>query len=200
METVRNFLIKEIAKLLADKFHGTRLDVGDFFEIPRDEKFGDLSVNVAMRLAKELKKSPRAVAEEFLGPLQESLSGGALEGRVSKVSVEGAGFINFTYSQKELVSFIDQIEGEKDVFGKPEIPRKKNILLEFVSANPTGPLTIAHGRQAALGDSLARILRFCGHRVTTEYYNNDEGVQINTLAASLKLRVTQKVTGKELEA
>ncbi len=200
MESVRSVLSKEISKILGEKFPGVRLDAGDVFEIPRDEKFGDLSVNVAMRLARELKKSPRAVAEEFLGPLQKSLSGGVLEGRVSKASIEGAGFINFTYSQKELASLVGQIEEKKDAYGKPTVTRTKNVLLEFVSANPTGPLTIAHGRQAALGDSLARILRFCGHSVTTEYYNNDEGVQINTLAASLKLRVTQKVTGKDLEA
>ena len=90
-----------------------------------------------------------------------------------------------------MLSVLTRIKKEGPAFGRPVLKEKRNILLEFVSANPTGPLTVAHGRQAALGDSLARILSFCGHKITKEYYNNDEGVQITTLGHSLQYRVVE---------
>ena len=158
------------------------------FEVPREEKFGDLSTAIMLKLAKEAKKNPRAIADDLLKRLNSSLPKSALAGRLARVSVEGPGFINFYFSAKEISRVVSQIHDQGENFGKPAIAPKK-ILLEFVSANPTGPLTVAHGRQAALGDSLARILRFCGHQVTTEYYNNDEGVQITTLGKSLLYRV-----------
>lgn len=191
MEPIHQILSTNIAKLVAEKFPGCSVDPEDTFEVPRDDKFGDLSTHIALRLAKKLKKPPRAVAEELMKAIEASLEREGLKNRVSKVSVEGPGFINFTYSHAEIASAVAQIEEKKSDFGKPAISAKKNVLLEFVSANPTGPLTIAHGRQAALGDSLARILRFCGHQVTTEYYNNDEGVQITTLGKSLQYRLAE---------
>lgn len=201
MESVRKVLSREIVGLLAGQYSGDAEELLESsFEVPREEKFGDLSTNFALRVAKELKTSPRSVAQGIADSLKELLMKETLKGRVSQITVEGPGFLNFTFSHREISQTVLQIEAEKGNFGRPELLKKNNILLEFVSANPTGPLTIAHGRQAALGDSLARILRFSGHKVTTEYYNNDEGVQINTLAASLKLRVTRQITGTDLDA
>ncbi len=196
MNPIRQELSKQLQRVLSETFPGQPWDPGDSFEVPREEKFGDLSTNIALRVAKDLKRSPRALAEEWLKELQGFLERPELKERVSKVTVEGPGFINFYFTLKEIASNLIFVEEKKETFGKPSLAKKKNILLEFVSANPTGPLTIAHGRQAALGDSLARILKFCGHRVTTEYYNNDEGVQINTLGKSTLLRADQLLAGR----
>src|SRR3989338_269802 len=179
-------LRKELSRLLAQALQETlgesfQADVESSFEIPREEKFGDISTHIVLKIAKEKKTSPRPLADKVRQNLQECLKNSELVRRIIKVAVEGPGFINFYYSQTEISSVLFQIKKEGRDFGRPEGLKKKNILLEFVSANPTGPLTVAHGRQAALGDSLARILMFCGHKVTKEYYNNDEGVQIETL-------------------
>ncbi|MBI4431885.1 MAG: arginine--tRNA ligase [Candidatus Omnitrophica bacterium] len=170
------------------------------FEIPREEKFGELSSNIVFKIAKENKTSPRALAETVKKSFDETLVMSPLAKRVEKITVEGPGFINFYVTQSEKAAVLFKIQSEGERFGRSQPAQKKNILLEYVSANPTGPLTVAHGRQAALGDSLARIMRFRGHQVTTEYYNNDEGVQINTLAASLRMRVERLVTQKDLDA
>jgi len=169
------------------------------FEIPREEKFGDISSNIILRVAKEHKKSPRVLAQEVHSHLGALLKSGDLKGRIAKTAVEGPGFINFYYSTQEIVQVISKIRREGGDFGRPRLASKKKILLEFVSANPTGPLTVAHGRQAALGDSLARILSFCGHRVTKEYYNNDEGVQIETLGKSAHLWLRKQLYNENPE-
>lgn len=176
----------------------TPAEAENSLEIPREEKFGDLSTNLILKLAKSIKKPPRAMADEWAKRLNASLPASPLKGRLDKVSVEGPGFVNFYLSAAELSGVLSQIKKAGPDFGRPSGPRRR-ILLEFVSANPTGPLTVAHGRQAALGDSLARILRFCGHEVTTEYYNNDEGVQIETLGKSTEMRVLEKIDEKKIE-
>ncbi len=200
MNPIRQEISKELSRLLTYQFPGRDWGPEDSFEVPRDEKFGDLSTNIALRLAKELKKSPRALAEEIQKKLEKILLAAEFKNRISKVTVEGPGFINFYFSQEEITFNLVLVEEKKELFGKPAPAKGKNILLEFVSANPTGPLTIAHGRQAALGDSLAIILKFCGHRVTTEYYNNDEGVQIDTLGRSTLLRAGEILHGHAAEA
>ena len=163
-------------------------------QAPKEEKFGDLSTHLVLKLAKEMKKPPRPLAEALSQELWQAIQNSPLKERLEKISVEGPGFLNFYYSLKEVTSVLSRIKKEGQDFGRPAVTEKRNILLEFVSANPTGPLTVAHGRQAALGDSLAQILMFCGHRVTKEYYNNDEGVQIQTLGKSLDFRVEEKLT------
>ena len=171
-------------------------EVENSLEIPPEEKFGDYSTHLVLKLSKSLKKNPRAIAEELRGKLEASLTASVLKGRIEKIAVEGPGFVNFHLSAKEHAQVLVDIRKKGDGFGKPSMKPKK-ILLEFVSANPTGPLTVAHGRQAALGDALARILRFCGHDVTTEYYNNDEGVQITTLGKSLQFRIAELAGARE---
>ena len=201
MQPIKEALEKAVKEAVRKSRDGAPFSsgAGDWFEVPREEKFGDLSTHVALKLAKEIKKPPRAVAEDIRKNLNESLNSPGLKGRISRVEVEGPGFLNFYYSSREIAGIVPKIKEEGGNFGKPKGILKKNILLEFVSANPTGPLTIAHGRQAALGDSLARILQFCGHAVTKEYYNNDEGVQIETLGKSTHLRVREILTGRKLE-
>jgi arginyl-tRNA synthetase len=185
----------DLARLLAEALLSIECavagsDITASFETPKEEKFGDLSTNLVMRLAREKKTAPRPLAEKFHKRLEELLPASPLKGRIARIAVEGPGFVNFHYSPQEIASVVLDVKARGSSYGKPSV-EKKNILLEYVSANPTGPLTVAHGRQAALGDSLARILRFCGHTVTTEYYNNDEGVQINTLGKSLFYRLRE---------
>ncbi len=191
-------LQQEISEILSNALQaslgGTPLsfDVASTLEVPREEKFGDVSSNAVMRLAKELKQSPRTLADGVVKHIQAALPASKLAGRIAKITVEGPGFLNFYYSSQQISDVVLKIHKEGDRFGRPTLP-SKNILLEFVSANPTGPLTVAHGRQAALGDSLAKILIFCGHRVTKEYYNNDEGVQIQVLGRSIRSRYLTEI-------
>ncbi len=193
---LRGLLAKAIEKTTGD---GASLKSEPLFEVPRDEKFGDISTTLAMSLAKEARKPSKALAEEIAKQLTKLLKDSPAAARIEKITVEGAGFINFYYTLEELGRVIGRVRSEGEAFGKPRGILPKKVLLEFVSANPTGPLTVAHGRQAALGDSLARILKFCGHEVFREYYNNDEGVQIDTLGASMELRVKQLVENRTLD-
>lgn len=180
----------------AEKVTGKSLDrdaYGIQLESPKNDTFGDLSANFPLRLAKEMKAPPREVAERIVS------GAGVWSGVESFVKgwrVEGPGYINITLSSDAWALVIREILGS-DTFGKGE-KKPGRTLLEYVSANPTGPLTVAHGRQAALGDVLARVLRHAGHEVDTEYYNNDEGVQINTLGESLLLRYREQ-RGEKIE-
>ncbi len=174
------------------------VDILSSFEIPREEKFGELATNYFLKAAKIVKKSPRTLTDELVKHMMSSLPSSILAGRVDKFTVEGPGFINIYFTAREIALVVSSIAKDGSSFGKPQIKSRK-ILLEYVSANPTGPLTVAHGRQAALGDSLARILRFCGHDLTTEYYNNDEGVQIQTLGKSTEHRVKELLDGQSFE-
>ena len=149
-------------------------------EVPKEKRFGDFSTNVAMRLTKDLKRSPMDIAAE----IAKGLKGYDLK-------IERPGFINFYLSAEAVLGSLGEILAQKDRFGRLSIGKGESAQIEFVSANPTGPLTVAHGRQAALGDSLARILVCCGYKVVREYYINDEGVQISLLGRSVKARLRE---------
>lgn len=149
-----------------------------FIEKPKEESHGDFSTNLAMRLAKPLRKSPVLIAKEIV----EKLDPAKLH--LEKVEVLN-GFINFFIDRKYLSGLVFQILSEKSDFGKLEIGKDEYINIEFVSANPTGYLHIGHGRGAAYGDSLARIMRKAGYRVATEHYVNDAGNQIHNLTLSI---------------
>jgi len=145
---------------------------------PTDPKFGDLSTNLALVTAKEVNLPPRKWAEE----IQKELS--QIE-FIQNIEVAGPGFINFTFTPQVWQKILLNIFQEKENFGRLSLGKGKKVQIEYVSANPTGPLHIGHGRGAALGDSLARIMRFAGFEVTTEYYINDAGRQINLLGRSV---------------
>lgn len=150
-----------------------------FFETPKEEAFGDFSTNISMRLAKHLRKSPVLIAKDIASRID------LVKLHLSKVDVAGGGFINFYFDRKYLSQVIFDILDKQDDFGSLGIGKGVNINLEFVSANPTGYLHIGHGRGAAYGDSLARILRKAGYSVATEHYVNDAGNQINNLVISI---------------
>lgn len=149
------------------------------------QDFGDLNSNAAMMLAKELKQNPRAVAQTIIAAFSHEA--------VERIEIAGPGFLNLFLKPESLCQLAQQISTQREDFFKltPDHP-KKNINLEFVSANPTGPLHLGHGRGGIIGDVLANIIHFLGHRVTKEFYINDAGVQIQRLGKSLKIRCQQE--------
>ncbi len=163
-------------------------------DISRDSSHGDLTTPVAFRLAKLAKERPARIAEELLDLFQEL--GPIKEKLVLRWEIAGGGFINFFVPSSLLAGCLLEIHQQDKNFGRSEFGQKKKVLIEFVSANPTGPLTIAHGRQAVIGDALARILEATGFQVTKEYYLNDTGRQIGLLGESLWVRY-QELFGNE---
>ncbi len=161
-------------------------------ERPRDAGHGDLATNLGMVLAKLEKTKPRQVAERVAAELQLP------DGLVSRVEIAGPGFINFWLAEDQLASVVAQILERGGAYGQSEFGVGLRVNVEFVSANPTGPLHVGHGRGAAYGDALASLLEWTGHAVTREFYINDAGVQIDKLAWSLWARV-QEALGREAE-
>jgi arginyl-tRNA synthetase len=150
-------------------------------ERPKQAGHGDFSSNVAMQLARALKKNPRDLAQAIARAIP---LGGALE----KVEIAGPGFINFKLKSGNRLQVIAQILKEGPAYGKARAANPQSIQVEFVSANPTGPLHVGHGRQGAIGDAIASLLEAQGHEVTREYYYNDAGAQIDKLAWSVQAR------------
>ncbi len=157
-------------------------------EIPKDRSHGDLSSNIALKTNKIAAKPPMDLANLIKEEFEKLVEASPLRGAVSGVEIKKPGFINFFISKEYLSSVLNEIARESDNYGSSEIGRGSRMQIEFVSANPTGPLTIAHGRQAALGDSLANIMKFQGYDVAREYYLNDEGNQMNILGRSIRAR------------
>lgn len=156
---------------------------------PREEKFGDYSTNIAMNLAKNFKLPPDEVADLIVKFMTK-------EEILLDIKIAGSGFINF-YLKKEVFHLIlKKILEEKDSFGRPATAPKDKICLEFVSVNPTGPMHIAHGRWAAVGDTLANILEFSRFNISREYYVNDYGTQLELLGESLNARYLE-ILGKD---
>ena len=156
-------------------------DVGLSFERTRNPEHGDYACNIAMALAKEAKKAPRELAEAIIKKLPESR-------HVQKVEIAGPGFINFHLSRQCQLNVIKDILASGDMFGTIPTRAEDQITVEFVSANPTGPLHVGHGRGAAYGASLSSILEAAGYTVQREYYVNDNGRQMDILASSVWIR------------
>ncbi len=174
-------LLAQAAKSLAQN---TDLDASSLaiqLERPKNKDHGDFSTNLAMLLAKPLRQNPRAIAESLIKALPSS-------DYVSKVEIAGAGFINFYLGANAKQAVIGLIAAQGEKFGHNQIGQGRKVQVEFVSANPTGPLHVGHGRGAAVGDCLARLLDANGWAVTREFYYNDAGVQIDNLTHSVHLR------------
>ncbi|MBN2720222.1 MAG: arginine--tRNA ligase [Proteobacteria bacterium] len=156
-------------------------------EVTRDRKFGDYATGIAMIMGKETGVPPRELAGEIAGVIRAA----DREREVDDVSVAGPGFINMTMSQGFWNRILKSVLQEKGDFLRTGVGAGKRVQVEFVSANPTGPLHVGHGRGAALGDALASILECCGYEVEREYYINDAGNQIQTLGRSVFARYLQ---------
>ncbi|MEX0837659.1 MAG: arginine--tRNA ligase [Gemmatimonadota bacterium] len=151
-------------------------------ERPRDPSHGDLASNVAMTLAGRLRKAPRQIADEIADRLDLSSAG------VDAVEVAGPGFLNFRLSSGAVASVVEDILEADEAYGRSDVGGGRRVMVEFVSANPTGPLHLGHGRQAALGDGISALLEWTGHQVHREFYYNDSGSQMELLALSVRAR------------
>lgn len=181
IDQVKQTLIEEIEASI--KKAGLAEDIPEIkIEIPKDTKNGDYSSNIAMVLTKIAKRNPREIAQAIVDNLDTS------KAHVKEIDIAGPGFINFYLDNQYLTQIIPEAINKGDQFGYADQPKNTNILLEYVSANPTGDLHIGHARNAAVGDSLANILIAAGYNVTREYYINDAGNQITNLARSIETR------------
>jgi arginyl-tRNA synthetase len=178
-DTIHAALVKAARAL------GAPEPIDPLMERPRDTAHGHWSSNVAMTLAKPLRRKPRELADAIVASLDLAAAG------VAKVEIAGPGFINFHLVPAANASGLTTIIGEGAHYGHSNNGGGKPVNVEFVSANPTGPLHVGHGRQAALGDAIARLLEAAGWKVSREYYYNDAGAQITNLGLSVQARIAQ---------
>ncbi len=159
-------------------------------EVPKDKEHGDFACNIAMMLAKPLRSNPRAIAEEIVSCIEP-------DSDIDKIEVAGAGFINFYLNSSWLYEVLNQVEVHGDDYGRIDIGKGKRVMVEFVSANPTGPMHMGNARGGTLGDCLAAVLEHAGYEVTREFYINDAGNQIEKFGNSLNARYIQQLNGKD---
>jgi arginyl-tRNA synthetase len=159
-------------------------------EYPRDERHGDYTTNVAMTMASQTGRPPRAIAETIVRFIEDA------EGIIERVEVAGPGFINFFLKEAYWHYFLREADRQGGRYGEGDLGKGKRALVEFLSANPTGPLHIGHGRIAAFGDSLANLLEKVGYEVEREYYVNDRGTQMQLLGQSVHSRYLEE-SGRE---
>jgi len=179
-----------LAALLQRAFDAVGITLPVFLERPKDPSHGDFACNAAMQSAKALKRPPRAIAQAIVEAIEADPRKGEV---IQSVEIAGPGFINFRLARGTLSGLVSQILAQGSAFGTLEAGSKGKILLEYVSANPTGPLHLGHARQGALGDVLAAIYAARGYDVTREFYYNDAGVQIDTLTESVLARARELI-------
>ena len=184
---MKKWLIKQITDTL--KKQGINVSQPIEIEVPTQESFGDLATPVAMTLAQQLKKPPRKIAEDIVSSFQDM-------SMFERIDIAGPGFINFTLSKDYIVSEIRNLLEQKKDYLRVNIGKGRKIQIEFVSANPTGPLHLGHGRGAATGHALSNLLHAAGYDVEREYYINDAGRQVKLLGLSVFARY-QHLLGEE---
>jgi arginyl-tRNA synthetase len=167
-------------------------DINITFEVPKINTHGDLSSNAAMMLTKKLKRKPREIAEEIIANLETD------PGVIDKLEIAGPGFINFFFTKSFIARITKDILAAKKDYGRSDKYADKKANVEFVSANPTGPLTVGHGRNAVFGDTLANLLEWAGYIVDREYYFNNAGRQMRVLGDSVRLRYLE-LQGQHVE-
>lgn len=159
-------------------------------EVPKDKGNGDYAINLAMMLARAAKSAPRAIAENIAANLKANELG------ATKIEIAGPGFINFYLDKSYLYNVMAEIEEEKEAYGNVNVADGKKVVVEFVSANPTGPMHMGNARGGALGDTLSNVLSRAGWDVTKEFYINDAGAQIDKFGRSLDARYIQLLKGE----
>lgn len=198
-DKIKNEIIIKIDSALKAAFESGALSApeGDIditaavkLEVPKDKAHGDFACNIAMVLAKQLHTAPRMIADAIV-------SGIEIGGNIKKIEVAGAGFINFYLSPMWLYETMNAIEQQGENYGRIDIGKGKKVMVEFVSANPTGPMHMGNARGGALGDCLASVLEYAGYDVTREFYINDAGNQIEKFGKSLSARYIQELKGED---
>ena len=164
-------------------------------ERPRDPSHGDIACNIAMQIAKPLKKNPRELAQAIVAAV---LANPARSDLIDSIDIAGPGFINLRLAAAAKQAVVRTVLRKAGDYGQNDVGNSKKVMVEFVSANPTGPLHVGHGRQGALGDALAALLASQGYEVCREFYYNDAGVQIGNLAHSVQCRARGWKPGDEL--
>lgn len=173
---------------LINKFKEAELKIPELseikitFDVPKTTEHGDISANAAMLLTKLLKKNPREIAQQIINSLEIDSA------IVSKIEIAGPGFINFFFSTDYISKIVSRIVEEGENFGRSNKYKGLKANVEFVSANPTGPLTVGHGRNAVVGDTISNLLEWIGYEVDREYYFNNAGRQMRVLGDSVRLR------------
>lgn len=196
-ENMKNKISDKIAEAYAGAVAAGELPEADInvsemvkLEVPKDKQHGDFACNIAMMLAKPLRLAPRQIATAIEGRLSNDED-------IAKVEIAGAGFINFYLTPNWLYSTMEQIEKQGENYGRIDMGKGKKVMVEFVSANPTGPMHMGNARGGALGDCLASVLEYAGYEVTREFYVNDAGNQIEKFANSLNARYIQALCGED---
>ena len=190
MHQKRNTIIKSVIKNIKNNIisalepYNIEITLDDFsLSPPKQESFGDLSSNIALLISKQMKENPLGVAEKIKAKLLNTNIK-----NIDAITVTPPGFINFVIKQNFYQNNLKSIIQDKDDFGKDFKGKDKSANVEFVSANPTGPLTVGHGRNAVIGDTVSNILEWHDYKVTREYYYNDAGKQMRTLGKSVEAR------------
>jgi arginyl-tRNA synthetase len=196
MATIRGQVEEGMRSALSAALAGVASDVPIEVVRPQLAEHGDFSSNLALKLAGPLKKPPRQIGEAVAAALNTGATAEA--GLIERAEVAGPGFVNVWLKSNSVEHALDEIRANPETYGTARAAKPKRLNVEFVSANPTGPLHVGHGRGAAYGDALAALLQWTGHSVTREFYINDAGVQIDKLALSLWARV-QQARGREAE-
>ena len=182
---MKQFIHSLLSEAFAKAKEGGELKTSDLpplvIDVPKDAAHGDLASNLALVLARSEGRSPRQIAERLVAHMPQS-------GDVERVTIAGPGFLNFKLAPAFWWKQLARARAEGDRFGRRPVEKPKKVQVEFVSANPTGPLTVGHGRNAVLGDSIARLLEAVGHDVTREYYFNNAGRQMQVLGESVRAR------------
>jgi len=182
---IEDRIIEAIRKAVKEKLDFEADEGMIMLEIPKDNKNGDYSSNIAMRLTKQLKRKPQEIAGIIKDALLDELD------IIESIEIAGPGFINFSLKKESMAGIINTIIEMKDAYGSSDTGKGQKVLEEYVSANPTGPLHCGHARGAAWGDSVARIMNKAGYDLCREYYINDAGAQILNLGKSLLARYRQ---------
>jgi len=170
---------------------GVNGEIALSFEIPKIAEHGDLSTNIAMKLAKVLKKSPQKIAKDIISNIEYNKE------LIEKIDIAGPGFINIKFTDRYYINGLKNLVGKKENIGKSGIGGGKKVNVEYVSCNPTGLLHLGHGRNAALGDTISNLLDWLGYDVTREYYFNNAGGQMTKLAKSIYARYMQKLQNSD---
>ena len=185
---MKRYLVRRVAAAL--KSAGLADDIAPTFEQPRIPEHGDLTTNVAMVAAKRAKAAPRPLAQKIIEHLEVDAT------LVDRVEIAGPGFINFHFTNKFYQQQLTEMLRSGNDYGRADVGRKKKTQVEFVSANPTGPLTVGHGSGAVLGDTISRLLEWTNYDVTREYYFNNAGRQMRILGDSVRLRYLESLGDK----
>lgn len=186
---MKNEVIKAVKEAIANLNLENIPDIE--VEIPKDESHGDVATTIAMNLARPLKKAPRKIAEDILIKIKEA------PGPFEKIEIAGPGFINFTYKKEYYTKKLEELLQKGHEFFRTDIGNGKRVQIEYVSANPTGPLHIGHGRGAAVGNALCNLLSSAGYDVEREFYVNDAGMQVKLLGLSV-YTIYQQMLGNDI--